>query len=131
MYEDYTSLRHIKIDISGAEITLQTWETVTRFNTGQYKLRYELTCNGKVIFSGDDYGCAPSEAVDSDESLRGLLGFLSLQPGDTDDEYFDDYTKDQMAFAESYGEELSLYALKEEEEYPVMGCDNLDDWTNE
>jgi hypothetical protein len=40
--------------------------------------------------------------------VRALMGFLTLRPGDTDDEYFDRYTPDQLAFADEHGEFLGL-----------------------
>jgi len=52
---------------------------------------------------------------DGDETIAALLSFLSLRPGDTDDEYFDDYTEDQMEWAEMHGEELSWIAMEMEE----------------
>jgi len=81
----------------------------------QHRLRYLMADReGRVLFEGADFGCSPMHAIDSDECLRALLGFLTLKPGDTDDEYFSNYTKDQMAFAEGDAEELSLWAIDEE-----------------
>ena len=40
--------------------------------------------------------------------LPGLLAFLSLKPGDTDPEYFEGYTPEQLEFARQEGESLSL-----------------------
>jgi hypothetical protein len=58
-------------------------------------------------------------ATDSNETLRALLGFLTLKPGDTDREYFDDYTPAQMAFAQGDAEMLSLYSMEPGEGYPT------------
>jgi hypothetical protein len=44
--------------------------------------------------------------VDADATV---LAFLSLKPGDTDPEYFEGYTLEQLAFARAEGENLSLY----------------------
>ena len=72
-----------------------------------------------LIFSGEDYSPGPMCALDSDESVAGLLGFLSCRKGwDTDDEYFADYTGTQLDYADTYGEELSLYATDEHEYHP-------------
>lgn len=72
-------------------------------------LAYEFFHNGELIFEGTDFCPAPSQAIDSDMVVGGLLAFLSLQPGDTDREYFRGYTKRQMEFAREEGENLSLY----------------------
>jgi hypothetical protein len=47
-----------------------------------------------------------------------LLGFLSLKPGDTDREYFDDYTQEQLDFVAEFGDSLAMTAarLRDDEE---------------
>lgn len=67
-------------------------------------LAYELSSNGHVIFEGNDF--SPSPLIKdrlSEESVMSLLGFLTLQKGDTDPEYFDSYTLRQLEWIE--GEE--------------------------
>jgi hypothetical protein len=66
------------------------------------RIGYELAGpDGAPIFRGTDFRPSPLWAIDSDDALRALLGFLTLRPGDTDREYFADYTAGQRAFAES------------------------------
>ena len=90
-----------------------------RMNTGQQKLAYRLTSpEGFVLFEAQDFGCSPMDGVDSDATVRGLLGFLTLQPGDTDDDYFHSYTQEQLEFAEGPAEQLNFWTLDpEEDEY--------------
>lgn len=99
----------------GPTFTLKTWETGLTCNTGQSRIAYRLTMheNGKrtVLFEGDDFGCSPMHCVDSDESIAGLMGFLTLRPGDTDREYFDNYTPEQLAYCEQHAEMLSCYVM--------------------
>ena len=60
---------------------------------GQTVLGYELTDrDGETVFEGEDFAGSPMQADDSDDTLRALLGFLTLRPGDTDSEYFEAYT---------------------------------------
>lgn len=104
---------------------IRTWEEgpfkLDLFDTGEVddrgasRLAYMFYCEGKLIFQGEDYHCSPLASVDGDRSVSGLLTFLSLKPGDTDREYFQDYTEEQMDFAREHGEELSLYAMELEE----------------
>ncbi len=35
------------------------------------------------------------------------MGFLTLRPGDTDQEYFDGYTDNQLQYADEHAETLS------------------------
>jgi hypothetical protein len=55
-------------------------------------------------------------ADDSLATVAACLSFMSLRPGDTDREYFKDYTPDQMAWCQSgRAEELGcLVAMMEE-----------------
>lgn len=63
------------------------------------------------LFQGDDYGVPMHKSIDGDGSIAGLLGFLSLRPGDTDPDYFDAYTERQRDWCEARGEDLSMAAL--------------------
>jgi hypothetical protein len=121
-YSDPKHCRHVRL-FTGH--TLRTWEA-RNGGFGRTYLGYEFAdASGKVIFEGTDYGCAPSHAIDSDDSLRGLLVFLTLRKGDTDREYFDNYTPEQIAFSESSDcESLQLYGLDDSEEE----FENLDGW---
>lgn len=59
------------------------------------------------LFEGEDYGCSSRHAIDSNESVEALMGFLTLRPGDTDSEYFDRYTAEQFAYCAQHAEALS------------------------
>lgn len=79
---------------------------------GREVLRYVLSDlgwteqSGRRLFVGSDYKPSPLDAVDSQESIAGLLGFLSLREGDTDSEYFDGYDDRQIAWRDSERSEL-------------------------
>jgi hypothetical protein len=68
---------------------------------GRYYLSYEFKDHFQPIFRGDDYSPSPLYAIDSLQSVYGLLGFLSCTPGDTDKEYFEKYTPLQMKWVNS------------------------------
>ena len=112
----------------GPVFQLRTWDTGRSYPTGQHILGYELrqcawteqvpgygtNMHGymhrpaSVLFTGEDFGCAPSDAIDSDGAVRGVMGFLTLRPGDTDSDYFEGYSKEQFAFCTHHAEALSL-----------------------
>lgn len=96
---------------------LRTFDTYGHMSTGQRKLAYIFQAPGRrVLFKGADYGCAPADPIDSDAALVGLLGFLTLKPGDTDSEYFDRYTPEQLDWCRgSDCEELSLLVANAED----------------
>lgn len=59
-------------------------------------------CPDRALFAGDDFRPSPLHAIDGDAVALALLSFLTLQPGDTDAEYFNAYTDEQMGWAQSY-----------------------------
>ena len=88
------------------------------YTTGRHYLNYELWDDGQLIFSGNDYSPSPMDAIDSDEAITGILAFLTLVPGDTDDEYFETYEDEQLEWAGSANSEnLKLMLFDFEEKY--------------
>lgn len=108
------ALRHVRID--GFELI--TSDTGRCDRRGQSFIAYQLLSpEGLAIFDGSDFAGSPLHADDSDQTLRALLGFLTLRLGDTDCEYFDDYTPEQIAFRNGPAELLSLWALDDGPEF--------------
>jgi len=102
------------------------WETVTaeetrelartqlkcyRENEPQYSHRIRQTVERIVLFEGEDFRSSPLHAVDSDETVEAILGFLTLRPGDTDSEYFVNYTDVQREFCSAHAEYLNVASL--------------------
>lgn len=91
----------------GPRFNLTVWDTGRRDWRGQSKLGYELRSAGRTLFTGEDFAGSPIHADDSDATIAALLGFLTLQPGDTDREYFAAYTPEQFAYCEAHAEALA------------------------
>jgi hypothetical protein len=106
------------VSLTGKE-RLVLWETKRRDRLGKRILGYAFWPNyrtpGPPLFYGEDFA-GPHLAV-TDETLRGLLTFLTLRPGDTDREYFDDYTEEQLAYADSEAEYHSLWSQEDGEPF--------------
>jgi hypothetical protein len=49
--------------------------------------------------------------IDSDHAVASLMGFLTLQPGDTDQEYFDKYTEVQKTYCQQHAEYLGYEVM--------------------
>lgn len=96
--------------------TLRLWDTFKTDSMGKTRLRYEFKDGRKVIFTGDDFRCSPIHAIDYIDCVYSLLGFLSLTKGDTDSEYFDNYTSDQIEWRDSDRRELLSFMVYEFEE---------------
>jgi hypothetical protein len=98
----------------GPRFVLKTFDlgAATYGFVGRSRIGYELTQRDPdgtrtVLFAGKDFSPSPMHAIDSRDTIAGLMGFLTLRPGDTDRAYFADYTPVQIAFAETHAESLS------------------------
>ncbi len=109
-------LRAVELGETGYR--LDVWDTHRTDSYGKSILGYEFrTPDDEMLFAGEDFSASPLHAIDSDETLRALLGFLTLRPGDTDSEYFESYTPEQMAFAEGPAEELQMFGMEPDRDF--------------
>ena len=96
---------------SGPRFALTTWATGRTDSMGKSIIAYRLVqVAGKVrttLFEGEDFRCSPLDCTDSDAAVANLMAFLTLKPGDTDAEYFENYTDTQREFAEQHAETLA------------------------
>jgi hypothetical protein len=74
------------------------------------KIMYVFYYQGKIIFQGTEFELSPLHKVGSKECTNHLLSFISLKPGDTDEDWFNSYTSEQLEFVTKHGEELSILA---------------------
>jgi hypothetical protein len=95
----------------GPEFRLFLYATERTDSRGCTVLAYRLkrcpngimsTKSQTTLFEGEDFRGSPLHADDSDATVKALLSFLTLRPGDTDAEYFDSYTDAQQEWLESH-----------------------------
>jgi len=67
---------------------------------------YQLYAGENLIFSGDDLGTPPG--VSEARAAAHALGFLTLLPGDTDSQWFSDYSLEQIAWCDAHAESLGM-----------------------
>lgn len=104
--------------VAGGTYELSMEEAGTVGTWPKIKMRYAFRRIGEddPIFQGDDFQVSPMDDPGSRAAALSLLTFLCLKPGDTDEEYFKDYTPRQWAWVESGDiEELDMMRLDEEE----------------
>jgi len=77
------------------------------------RIDVEVRMNGKVIFPRGATWCGipGNHSVDGIHAKELVLSLIAMKPGDTDPDYFKDYTEDQLEFVERYGEELNMARL--------------------
>ena len=109
----------------GPTFALTTWDTGRSGYGGKWIVGYRLemrehynTIGGRILkkwrstppvtlFEGEDCGCSPLHSIDSDETVAGIMSFLTCRPGDTDAEYFADYTPAQLDYCSQHAESLA------------------------
>jgi len=113
MYTEEQKLRKVRV----GNFILETWDTDRYTRVGKSILGYRFSGALGTLFEGENFGCSPLHAVDSDEVLRGILSFLTLQPGEDEEYHFEEYSESQMAFAEESAEGLAFCYLIEKEAF--------------
>jgi hypothetical protein len=85
--------------------------------SGHAQVSYYLARpDGSRVFEGKDFGTPSHMCADGPEAATALLSFLTVQPGDVEEEYFEKYNPEQLAWCQSEeAEDLSLFALELEE----------------
>jgi len=96
--------------------TLILWDGNGRDDAGRYRIEFRLLWErvGQPIETIFDVADGPFHghvSVDGDKAVVGVMGFLTLRPGDTDADYFDKYTTAQFNWAETYAETISIEVM--------------------
>lgn len=93
------------------EMELYLFHTGKQDHAGRDILAYRFYDGPYTIFEGMDFSNSPLNALDSPETISAMLSFLSLEEGDTDAEYFEDYSSDQLEWRDARAEDLknSMY----------------------
>lgn len=71
------------------------------------RVGYRFYTGDRLIFEGVDFFTPLGMTRDMRRVAGELLCFLTLREGDTDADYFDDYTPAQLAWRDYYAEDLS------------------------
>jgi hypothetical protein len=58
---------------AGPVFTLTVWDANKTGYGNKSMLGYRLKASGKTIFQGEDFGCSPLHAIDSDEVIKGIM----------------------------------------------------------
>lgn len=80
---------------------------------GAVKYDAEVKVNGKVLFPyGTLWGTfSPLDACDGPNAKANVILHLAMSPGDTDDDFFEDYTVEQLAFVIDNSDEIYMESL--------------------
>lgn len=70
------------------------------------RMGYRFYTGDTMIFEGVDFFVPLGMSRNMPRVALELLCFLTLREGDTDDEYFDDYTPEQLVWRDYYAEDM-------------------------
>ena len=74
---------------------------------GKTPIGYRFYHDDQLIFEGDDIAVPAGQTLDGDQTVRGVLGFLALRPGDVEADHFAAYTPEQLAWRDEHAEDLA------------------------
>lgn len=106
-HDDPNYLFTLHYKLSTGPVTITAWEGPFQ-EPNHVRIDCELKHNGKVVFARGDTCCATPGCIDDNEAKELVTSLFAMRPGDTDREYFDSYTPEQLAWAEDNGVELSM-----------------------
>jgi hypothetical protein len=121
---DPAKLFRLHVKLSGGTLVVTAWESDQRqYSTSYTKIDIEARWLAKgsarskrgaapVLFErGMLYvGIPGHRTIDGKYAREAVLSAVAMRPGDTDSDYFEGYTSDQLEWASAYGEELSCEA---------------------
>ncbi len=88
------------------QVVIRAFDDSSWDEAGRVKLEIEVKHGRKVIFPRGQLYCALHGSSNSDEAKELVMSTVAMRPGDTDEEYFADYTPEQLAWASEHGEEI-------------------------
>lgn len=103
----------LRVKLSGVTLSIRVYEGP--FSAPNHTTLFcEGRVNGQELFPRESFyvGVPGHSAIDGKFAKELVLSLFAMKPGDTDAEFFEHYTADQLAFVEAHGEELSI--IKEE-----------------
>jgi hypothetical protein len=77
-------------------------------SAGRVKLTVEVKHGQDVIFPVGQLCCALHGSSDGMAAKELVMSLVAMKPGDTDRDYFADYTPEQLAWATEHGEALDM-----------------------
>lgn len=93
-------------------ITIVAYEDKWDLASSHGRIDVEVRHGGKVIFPRGQLHCAVSKACghssDGMAARELVMSLVAMRPGDTDADYFADYTPEQIEWCEEHGEALDM-----------------------
>lgn len=92
----------------GTTISIRAYDDLGWDSAGRVKLAVEVRHGSTVVFPKGQLTCAPHGTSDGIAAKELVMSLVAMRPGDTDADYFRDYTPEQLAWCQAHGEALSI-----------------------
>lgn len=99
--------------------TLHLYDVHNSDDAGRWGVGFVFKEGRRVVFSAltSETAAYGHHTVDGDDAVKNVMGWITLKPGDTDDEFFAKYTPEQLAFVRAHAEILSCEVMDRFGEY--------------
>lgn len=112
--DDPAFLFEQRLTLRGGLAIIRAFEAPGHFQAsnrfGHTTIELELRFAGKTLWprGSTTVGTPAHVSVDGDEAKALALSLFELKPGDTDAEFFADYTPEQLDFVRTYSDEIMM-----------------------
>lgn len=112
MYEDLDFCFTLRVRLYNNDkclIVIRAFDDAGWDEAGRVKLNVEVRHDGKVIFPKGQLTCAlhgSSNGIEAKELVMSLVAMHPSGGGGEGEDYYTDYSPEQLAWAEEYGEAL-------------------------
>ncbi len=110
-HADPSFLFTLRFRLSGGMATITAWEDATiHYGATHTRIDTRLMFNGKEIFARGQTWCGipGHSSLDGVSARECVTSLFCLRPGDTDSDYFEHYTAEQLEWVAAHAEELDL-----------------------
>lgn len=102
----------LRVRLSDGLCIIRAFDNPNNRMCGSQRIDISVRMNGSDVFPLGLLYCGTPAAggmsVDGIEAKELVLSLVGMKPGDTDTDYFADYTPEQLEWAQLYGEEISV-----------------------
>lgn len=99
----------LRVMTRNGQIIIKAYDGNAPMSATHHRIEVEVRQAGNTIFERGQLYCGlpTHRCIDSLEAKELVLSLVAMQPGDTDSDYFVEYTSDQLDWAGTYGDLLT------------------------
>ena len=115
--ETANKLFTLVIHLGGKGYLIPVYERSVRASNGGVAYSFDVLERTRrnhrhIIFTNRVGSFSPCHASDGKDAKRNVLQHLAMKPGDTDDEFFEGYSQEQLDFVSQFGDEIYIQSVE-------------------